>query len=171
MISKDPRETIDLISPNRAKARSGRAGIEATAESIDQQWRVILLFFELYTFILKVMDDEEFLSGSSPSDDSQSWTRQSALPLEQIGELTIFLKHLAFAMYWYASEIRGIEVPETKNSIAEYFAGNINAFSETRQEGGSNKTDEIAVAGVTRMTLAYVKGMVTGLLRMVYERE
>jgi ubiquitin-protein ligase E3 C len=171
MISKDPRQTISLISPNRAKARSRSAVIEATVESIDQQWRVILLFFELYTFILKVMDDEEFLSGSSPPGDSRSWTRQSALPLEQIRELTIFLKHLAFAMYWYASEIRGIEVPKTENSIAQYFGGNINAFSETRQDGHSNKADEIAVAGVSRMTLVYVKGMVTGLLRMIYERE
>lgn len=171
LISKDPHETIGLIRSDRAKARSWPADIELTAESIDQQWRVILLFFELYTFILKVMDDEEFLSGSSESHDARSWTRQSALPLDQIRELTVFLSNLAFAMYWYASEISGIEVPETKNSLAEYFSGNINAFSDTRHDVHNRKSDEIAVAGVSRMTMSYVKGVVTGLLRMIYERE
>lgn len=171
LISKDPHQTITLIRSDRAEARSRPAGTEPTVESIYQQWRVILLFFELYTFILKVMDDEEFLSGSSSSDDARSWTRQSALPLDQIRELTVFLSNLAFAMYWYASEISGIEVPETKNSLAEYFGGNTNAFSDTRHDVHQRKSDEIAVAGVSRMTLSYVKGMVTGLLRMIYERE
>lgn len=171
LISQDPRQTIDLIRSDRARARSWPAAIQSTAESIDQQWRVILLFFELYTFILKVMDDEEFLSGSSPSGDARSWTRQSALHIDQIRELTVFLSNLAFAMYWYASEISGIEVPETKNSLAEYFSGNTNAFSDTRHDVHPRKPDEIAVAGVSRMTLSYVKGVVTGLLRMLYERE
>ena len=171
LISKDPRQTISLIRSNRAKAYPGSMAVQPTAESIDQQWRVILLFFELYTFILKVMDDEEFLSGSSPSGDAQSWTRQSALPLDQIRELTIFLSNLAFAMYWYASEISGIELPESKNGLAEYFSGNTSAFSDTRDEAHHRKSDEIAVAGVSRMTLSYVKGVVTGLLRMIYERE
>lgn len=171
LISKDPRQTISLIRSNRTKVYSGPVTVQPTAESIDQQWRVLLLFFELYTFILKVMDDEEFLSGSSPSGDEQSWTRQSALPLDQIRELTIFLSNLAFAMYWYASEISGIELPESKNSLAEYFSGNTNAFSDTRDETHHRKSDEIAVAGVSRMTLSYVKGVVTGLLRMIYERE
>ena len=171
LISKDPRQTIALIRSDRVKARSWPGFVEPTAESIDQQWRVILLFFELYTFILKVMDDEEFLSSSSPAGDTRSWTRQSALPLDQIRELTIFLSNLAFAMYWYASEISGIEVPETKNSLAEYFSGNPNAFSDTRHDMHHKRSDEIAVAGVSRMTLSYVKGMVTGLLRMIYERE
>lgn len=171
LISKDPRQTIDLIRPNRAVTHSWPVAIQPTAESIDEQWRVILLFFELYTFILKVMDDEEFLSGSSLSGDAQSWTRQSALPLDQIRELTIFLSNLAFAMYWYASEISGIEVPETKNSLAEYFSGNTSAYSDTRHDVHHRKSDDIAVARVSRMTLSYVKGVVTGLLRMIYERE
>lgn len=171
LISKDPRQTISLIRSNRTKVYPGSMAVQPTAESIDQQWRVILLFFELYTFILKVMDDEEFLSGSSPSGDAQSWTRQSALPLEQIRELTIFLSNLAFAMYWYASEISGIELPESKNSLAEYFSGNTSASSDTRDEAHHRKSEEIAVAGVSRMTLSYVKGVVTGLLRMIYERE
>lgn len=171
LISQDPHQTINLIRSERANLRSWPHSNELTAGSIDQQWRVILLFFELYTFILKVMDDEEFLSGSSPSGDARSWTRQSALPLDQIRELTIFLSNLAFAMYWYASEISGIEVAETKNSLAEYFTGNTNTFSDTRHDVHHKKSDEITVAGVSRMTLSYVKGIVTGLLRMIYERE
>lgn len=170
LILKDPHEAIGLLKANPAKNLSAKAATRHGSELTDQQWRVILLFLELYTFVLKVMDDEEFFSGSLPSNDSQSWTRQSALPLDQIKDLTIFLKNLAFSMYWNASELCGVEDLEAKNSIAEYFSGNINAISEHSQETSTQK-EESSMVGLAGMTLSYMKGMVTGLLRMVYERE
>lgn len=171
-ISKDPRETVSMLRPEKTLESKMSHTPTITTESRDQQWRVILLFLELYTFVLKVMDDEEFLSGTSTAYDEQwSWTRKSALPLDQVKDLTVFLKNLAFSMYWNASEIAGIEATEAKTSLAEYF-GNIRApLSEKSQDEPPAKHAELSIAGVSGMNLAYLKGMVTGVLRMIYERE
>lgn len=171
-ISKDPRETVSMLRPERTLESTMKQSLFISTESRDQQWRVILLFLELYTFVLKVMDDEEFLSGTSTAYDEQwSWTRKSALPLNQVRDLTIFLKNLAFSLYWNASEIAGIEATEAKTSLAEYF-GNIRApLTEKSQDEPPAKYVELSIAGVSGMSLAYLKGMVTGVLRMIYERE
>lgn len=167
LIREAPREAIDLMRPGLTKGDlENRVSHKFTA-----QWHVILLFLELYTFVLKVMDDEEFLSGSSTSDDNHSWTRQSALPLDEVQDLTIFLKNLAFSLHWYTSEIIGAEPSENKNIIAEYFSGNFSTTSEIQLDNSSTKPDTVMFVGVPGMTMGYMKGMITGLLRMVYERE
>lgn len=170
LIREAPREAIDLLrsDPMKGHLKEGNIQVE---RKFTTQWHVILLFLELYTFVLKVMDDEEFLSGSSTSDYNHSWTRQSALPLDEVQDLTIFLKNLAFSLYWYASEIVGAELSENKNTIAEYFSGNISTASETHLDNSSTKAETVVFAGVPGMTMGYMKGMITGLLRMVYERE
>ena len=170
-ISKDPRETVGMLRPDKPQDRDDKSSYPIAYESRDRQWRVILLFLELYTFVLKIMDDEEFLAGTSVYNDQWSWTRKSALPLDQVKDLTNFLKNLSFSMYWYASDIAGIEAAEVKTSLAEYFGGNKAAQNEHRQDEGSAKLDEMSIAGVSGMTLVYIKGLVTGVLRMVYERE
>lgn len=170
-ICKDPRETVNMLRPDNSQPSAMRHSLSITTESRDQQWRVILLFLELYTFVLKVMDDEEFLSGTTESNQHWSWTRQSALPIHQVKDLTFFLKNLAFAMYWNASEIAGIEATEAKTSLAEYFGSSRTSVAEKSQDESPAKFAELSVAGVSGMTLAYLKGMVTGVLRMVYERE
>lgn len=159
LIREAPREAIELLRSDSMKGQ------------LRTQWHVILLFLELYTFVLKVMDDEEFHSGSSPSDDNHSWTRQSALPLDEVQDLTIFLKNLAFSLYWHSSDIIGTEPSENKNTIAEYFSGNISTTSEMHLDNSTTKPDTVVFAGVPGLTMGYMKGMITGLLRMVYERE
>ena len=170
-ISKDPHETVSMLRLEKTYIQEKKTSYAFVDEPRDQQWRVILLFLELYTFVLKIMDDEEFLAGTSAYNEQWSWTRKSALPLDQVNDLTIFLKNLAFSMYWNASEIAGIEAAEVKTSLAEYFGGNKVAQNEYRQDEGPAKSEEMSIAGVSGMTLLYLKGLVTGVLRMVYERE
>lgn len=170
LIREAPREAIDLLRLDAMKGHLNEENIQV-ARKYAAQWHVILLFVELYTFVLKVMDDEEFLSGSTPSDDAHSWTRQSALPLDQVKDLTIFLKNLAFSLYWHVSEIIETEPSEKKNTIAEYFSGNISSSSEIPLDNSTTKPEIVVFAGVPGLTMNYMKGMITGLLRMVYERE
>ena len=170
-ISKDPHATVGMLRPDKIHGQTNGISSSIPTESRDQQWRVILLFLELYKFVLIFMDDEEFLSGSIESNSQWSYTRQSALPLEQVRQLTIFLKNLAFSMHWNAAEIAGIEETEAKISLAEYFGGSKAAQPEKGHEEPPEKFAEMSVAGVSGMTLAYMKGMVTGVLRMIYERE
>lgn len=170
-ITNDPRETVSMLRPDAPQIQEKRPSHFVADDSRDQQWRVILLFLELYTPVLKVMDDEEFLAGTSAYHEQWSWTRKSALPLDQVRDLTIFLKNLSFSMHWNASEIAGIEAAEVKTSLAEYFGGNKAVQNEHRQDEGPAKLEEMSIAGVSGMTLIYMKGMVTGVLRMIYERE
>ena len=151
-------------------------GTNIAVSDIDQEWRIVLLFLELYTFVLKVMDDEEFLSGGgsrSPGEPNpnSTWTRESALPLRDVSNLTTFLKNLAFAMYWNATDLSGGEDDDVDGGIASYFI-----TSSTLRTDGQNKSTALRaydkkLAGVNGMSLDYLKGTVTGLLRMVYERE
>ena len=167
-VSKDPRAAVRLL---RSESRWSDIRVPAQSESsseINRQWRVIFLFLELYTFPLKIMDDEEFLSGSSVANNDSSWTRQSALPLEEVKQLTTFLKNLAFSLYWYSSEITNLDGDQSAPSLAEYFGKG--KHSRTSDESKA-KARDIALAGVHGLSPEYVKGLVTGVLRMIYERE
>lgn len=168
LIKKDPREAINLL---RATQSTKVSKSSMRAEVRERQWRIIMIFMELYAFVLKIMDDEEFLSGSSSLESNQSWSRQSALPIHQIADLTIFLKHLAFTMYRYTSEIVGSEEVEHKDSIAEYFSVRSGQAQSDREALPAPRPQEASIAGMPGTTLAYLKGTVTGLLRMIYERD
>ncbi|KAI4107474.1 MAG: hypothetical protein L6R37_001576 [Teloschistes peruensis] len=166
LVQSDPTRAVGLLNPS-----ARRAAKEPVLPGRDEQWQIILLFLELYPIVLKVMDDEEFLTGANATDSNKSSTRRSALALEQVRDLSLFLKSLAFSMYWNASEIAGVEEPENKNSIAEYFSGNLAALSDHHPDARTPRSQEFTIAGLPGMTVQYMKGMVTGLLRMIYERE
>lgn len=117
------------------------AGLLRTAGS---EWEVILLFFELYSFVLRFMDDEEFRTGSEEPVMTSSWTRASALPIGDIRSLVSFLKNLAFALYYHAVEISRHHPDSIESSSQKLISG---------------------------MTVDRIKGLATGLLRMIYERE
>lgn len=171
LISQRPQNAISLLKRN-ASGHSSSNGIDSGGGSRrEQEWRIILLFLELYPFLLKVMDDEEFFNGASSTEEHPSWTRRSALPLARVEELTIFLKNLAFTMYWVAAKLLGTEEPETATSLAEYFGNASVASPSTVNIDALSKPEDIVIAGVSGMSLSYLKGMVTGLLRMIYERE
>lgn len=65
-----------------------------TSVPVEDQWDMILLFLEMYSFVLVTGDDHEFLQGKG---------RQ--LPLSEVTCLSTFLKNLSFAMYWWGGEI------------------------------------------------------------------
>jgi ubiquitin-protein ligase E3 C len=161
-VAESTRGSIELLSPKQRRFMS----IKRRA-TLDQEWRLILLFLELYTFVLKIMDDDEFMSGGIPST-YPSWTRQSALELGQVKDLTIFLKNLAFIMYWYVSEIKADDEPVESHSLKNYFSG-AESLPSTIQR--SVDPDPLIVSGVRSSSLSYMKGTVTGLLRMLYERD
>ncbi|KAI4128852.1 MAG: hypothetical protein LQ341_006640, partial [Variospora aurantia] len=143
LISDEPSHAISLLNP-----QSRRRTDTLTVPDRNEQWQIILLFFELYPIVLKVMDDEEFLTGAASSDSCESWTRRSALSLDQVKDLTVFLKNLSFCMYWNASEIAGVDEPEKKNSIAEYFSGNLSAFHDNHPDAKSTRPQDAVIAGL-----------------------
>lgn len=142
----------------------------------DEEWTIILLFLELYTFVLKVMDDDEFFSSDSSftasSSSGTSWTKESALPLKEIKDMTIFLKSLAFTLYWNSADLNENETSQDNGGIRSYFTSLIpQSDNITSVKDLEIKNKEKGLPGVTGIPLDYFKGLVTGLLRMIHERE
>ncbi|TQS37775.1 hypothetical protein Golomagni_01736, partial [Golovinomyces magnicellulatus] len=143
----------------------------------DGEWHTTLLFLELYAFALRFTDDEEFLSGNSyntqPEYKTVSRLRQSALPLQDVKKLSIFLKNLAFAIYYNANELlNDISVPNDSIARTHLRMSSTKKISETvKSDSPSVKTTEISFAGVTGNTLKHVKSVATAVMRMLYERD
>jgi ubiquitin-protein ligase E3 C len=82
--------------------------------------------------------DHEFLQGTG---------RQ--LPLSEASELSVFLKNLSFAMFWWNGHIVGED--KTKDSGGE-------VFSKTQDTGRAWELD-------------YFRNMVTDVVKAIYTRE
>ncbi|EED16748.1 IQ and HECT domain protein [Talaromyces stipitatus ATCC 10500] len=165
-ISSDSNGVLPLLRPPSGDATS--------RVQRDQDWTIILLFLELYTFLLKVMDDEEFFSSDSvltSMDTKASWTRESALLLKDVKSLTIFLKNLGFTLYWNAADLNETQDTESTGSIMKYFSpsNQKEPLPSVRELEQRNK--EKGLPGVTGIPLDYFRGLVTGLLRMIHERD
>ncbi|PKY04334.1 hypothetical protein P168DRAFT_269196 [Aspergillus campestris IBT 28561] len=174
-ISQDSNKVLALLKP-MDETKDARWSTMSQTER-DEEWMIILLFLELYTFVLKVMDDEEFFSNESSftasSNTRVSWTKESALPLKDIKDLTVFLKNLAFTLYWNSADLNEKEpIQGTASNIRSYF-GSFAAPSDsiTSVKDLELKNKEKGLPGVTGIPLDYFKGLVTGLLRMVHERD
>jgi ubiquitin-protein ligase E3 C len=166
-ISRDSNGVLPLL---RSSSGDATSSIQR-----DQDWTIILLFLELYTFLLKVMDDEEFFSNDSVLtgvNTTSSWTRESALSLKDVKFLTLFLKNLGFTLYWNAADLNETQELESTGSIMKYFSPSSNQnepLPSVRELEQRNK--EKGLPGVTGIPLDYFRGLVTGLLRMIHERE
>jgi len=174
VIGADSKAALTLLRPQtQHPTGSGSSGDVMR----DREWRTILLFLELYTFVLRFTDDEEFLSASTPNlgqaDAPVSRIRESALPLEDVKRLTIFLKNLAFTTYYNAGELSddGQQVPES--GLGTYFGTNTtpSRFQSAETNVVSKRVPNRPFAGIAGMTFNYVRTVVTGVMRMLYERD
>ncbi|KAK2741282.1 hypothetical protein FQN55_008379 [Onygenales sp. PD_40] len=170
-VVQSSRDVLAILKP--PASQNSAAGMDGPGHDRDQEWTIILLFLELYTFLLKVLDDEEFFS-ATPSlgrttSSSASWTQESALPLSDVKILTIFLKNLAFTLYWNAGDLTSSDVSNESSGIRNYFSTTTKLEPVTQTT--SLKAKDRTLVGVTGIPLAYFKGLVTGLLRMVHERD
>jgi ubiquitin-protein ligase E3 C len=143
----------------------------------DRDWRTILLFLELYTFVLRFTDDEEFLSGSTQSlyqgNGPISRIRESALPLEDVKRLTVFLKNLAFTTYYYAGKLSNEDPQPTEGGLGTYFGKPppSSKFQADDAEVVAKRAAQRPFAGIAGMTFKYVRTIVTGVMRMLYQRD
>jgi ubiquitin-protein ligase E3 C len=172
IISNDSTKVLPLLQPQK----DSDDRVNVSQEDRDQEWTIVLLFFELYTFLLKVMDDEEFFSSASPfaasANVQSSWTKESALPLKDIKDMTVFLKNLAFTLYWNLADLtsKGDPAPST-GDLSSYFNNPTQPSVSIERSEVEAKEQSNDLPGVTGIPLEYFKGLVTGLLRMLHERE
>ncbi|KAJ5893790.1 hypothetical protein N7495_005481 [Penicillium taxi] len=167
IISSDSTKVLPLLQ--------AKEPVDVSQEQRNQEWTTILLFLELFTFVLKVMDDDEFFSSTSSFTSSGSgkvsWTRESALPLTDIKDLTIFLKNLAFTLYWNVADLSEPEVRPVAKDLSHYFSGTSDASALSAAKDLVTKGRTNNLSGVTGISPEYFTGLVTGLLRMLHERD
>ncbi|KAL6247478.1 ubiquitin-protein ligase (E3) [Rhinocladiella similis] len=134
------------------------------------EWRIILLFFELYTFVLKFMDDDDFFAFdksrifSTADTPTSIVSRRGALPLGDVALMTTFLKNLAFTLYWNAADLVESDDSVEEANLSVLFGGA--PVPSTRSTDRKEQT--LTGNGVSQ---GYLKGLVTGLLRMLHERD
>ena len=170
-IRGDSKAALTILRPQNQSS-----SISSNEMARDREWRTILLFLELYTFVLRFTDDEEFLSGSVPNLGQQngpiSRIRESALPIEDVKKLTIFLKNLAFTTYYNAGELSDDDHHAADGGLGTYFgATSTSRFQSPGPETGPKRVAHRPFAGVAGMTFMYVRTIVTGVMRMLYERD
>jgi ubiquitin-protein ligase E3 C len=170
-ILQSHRAVLGLLKPPSAGNQMGRAAPSRfETDSWKQEWNIIFLFLEMYAFVLKYMDDEEFLSAGEVRGEGivyadASPTRDGALPLQEVAEMTIFLKNLGFALYWHASDF-------TDNSPDSSTLGMY--LGTTNPEGAPkapSRPRDRNLPGTQSVSIAHLKDIVTGVLRMLHERD
>jgi ubiquitin-protein ligase E3 C len=173
VISQDSTEVLPLLKPIRSEGSKGADPSDPSSCDREQDWTIILLFLELYTFLLKVMDDEEFFSGDVALEtlSTRSWTKESALPLRDVRDMTVFLKNLAFTLYWNAADLNDVGPLQDTSGIRNYFSHSAPFPELISIKDLELRSKDSGLSGVTGIPLDYFKGLVTGLLRMIHERE
>ncbi|KAE8450884.1 hypothetical protein EG329_005324 [Mollisiaceae sp. DMI_Dod_QoI] len=173
IIAADSKAALTLLRPQT----QSQSAASASDLARDREWRTILLFLELYTFVLRFTDDEEFLSGSKlrigQNNEPMSRIRESALPIEEVKHLTIFLKNLAFTTYFNSAELSGDSPPTGESSIGSYFGTSAppSRFQSSEFSAAAKRVSSRPFAGIAGMTFEYVRTIVTGVMRMLYERD
>lgn len=121
----------------------------------DREWRTILLFLELYVFVLRLTDDDDFFAGLSSSATSQAGSdpvsrlRLCGLTKTDLSQLSLFLKHLAFTLFY--------DTPEALLNVPR---------KEARTS--AKETTYIITAGIDFFAC---RNLVTVAMKMLYERD
>ncbi|KAI5362213.1 Putative ubiquitin-protein ligase E3B/C [Septoria linicola] len=166
---------VDSMSPTRylweaakqrqifEQIRSNSRGVvsvlknKAPSAGERDDWTIVLVFLEMFSFDLKIMDDEEFMGNSPVS------KRNSAVPSADVALLVTFCKNLGFALYYDAAELN-----ESKSApLPQLFPSRFRSAETPVQEESKPTT----VAGLPGLTFDYLRGLVTALLRAIYERD
>jgi ubiquitin-protein ligase E3 C len=158
------RKNNSTFATIRQDSRKVLLMINAASAASKEDWTVILVFMELYTFLLKIMDDDEFMGNAYGG-------RNSAIPIRDVADLVTFLKNLGFTLYFNASEL---------NEAGEGTARDAGMLNLSRHFGGgatyeplkaAEESKPLTLAGLPGLTVDYLKGLVTGLLRSIYDRD
>ncbi|KAJ4139948.1 ubiquitin-protein ligase (E3) [Fusarium equiseti] len=146
----------------------GASGASSSEE--EQDWRIALLFLELYVFILRLSDDEDFFSGIYPpvmqQDLPTSRIRSCSLSLKDVEMLTSFLKNTAFTLHYKAEELS-----RSRNNPEAASQHRMDAYFGTGEAPPSQGQGTQPFKSPTRLDLDSLRNIVTSAMKMLYERD
>ncbi|KAI1633710.1 hypothetical protein F4809DRAFT_652390 [Biscogniauxia mediterranea] len=149
-----PSSVVELLRPDPVR---------------DQEWRTVLLFLELYNFLLRVTDDEDFLPAEAQVLKQQSAAtlriRSSGLGREELMQLVNFLKHLSFPLYSNLHDIMAVPSRTGRlDALMGVSTGNSASSDNTR-------TPPSSFAGIIGMDVLRLRNAATSAMRSLYERD
>ncbi|GAO14701.1 hypothetical protein UVI_02028850 [Ustilaginoidea virens] len=139
----------------------------------EQEWRVMLLFLDLYTFILRLSDDEDFFSGITTHpmdiDSPTSHLRQCSLSLRDVEMLSVFLKNTAFVLHYNARDLAQFQKAldgATKSRLDSYLGAGFRSSRDTA-------APDVSLSSIAskKLDLDGLRAIVTPVLKMLYERD
>jgi ubiquitin-protein ligase E3 C len=163
------------------KSYLGQSAPTAISAAHEQEWRAIMLFLELYVFILRLSDDDDFFSGIYPDivldGAPSSRLRSCSLAMADVKSLTGFLKNVAFALYYNATDILS-----NNNVTSTPVASRLDAYLLSSEPTPSSSASQIASsaksavpswtsAEATKPDFSSLRSIVTTSMKMLYERD
>lgn len=171
LIKSDER---GIILPLLQRQNSRQFGALNDEALWDREWRAILLFLELYVFVLRLTDDEDFSypwTSSGFQTGPASRLRQCMLPLKELKGLALFLRNLAFTLYYNANDLQQhAEKSLQRNNPSATTVDELFSTSYRDLPAKKKKTQESynVISGVDFDTF---RNTITTAMRMVYERD
>ncbi|KAK0707438.1 hypothetical protein B0H67DRAFT_311243 [Lasiosphaeris hirsuta] len=169
-IASNEDATLDVLRHQRSSAQFGAA---TTHSQWHREWRTALLFLELYVFVLRLTDDDDFFGGLNPAmdaKDSGSRLRSSSLSKQELQRLTRFLKHLSFTLYYNPPEsLTGVGLgSDTQGNLDGLLAHSARRRSPLNPGDRYKAATFVITAGIDFSTF---RNLVTTTMRMLYERD
>ncbi|KAK0709499.1 hypothetical protein B0T26DRAFT_408047 [Lasiosphaeria miniovina] len=169
-IVSNEEATLNVL---RQKSNSLESSAAKTDSQWHREWRTILLFLELYVFILRLTDDDDFFSGLNSQASVGSTAlrlRSSTLSLEELKRLTRFLKHLSFTLYYSAAELLEAAAGPTRNlsGLDDFLASPVRRSNSVDVGRVQKVSTFVITAGID---FDAFRSLVTAAMRMLYERD
>ncbi|KAK8045014.1 HECT-domain-containing protein [Apiospora rasikravindrae] len=135
----------------------------------DQEWRIVLLFLELYNFLLRVTDDDDFLVDERDVIVKQSPAvrriRASGLSISELELLVTFLKNLSFTLYHNLKDV----MPRHRSRPA--LGALLGVSSATTTRDIPEQVDAPSFAGILGLDPLSLRGCATTTMQSLYERD
>ncbi|MDA4133423.1 MAG: hypothetical protein OK454_09925, partial [Thaumarchaeota archaeon] len=169
----DENSALNFLRRRKYFQASDNSGVES---AWDREWRMVLLFLELYIFVLRLTDDDDFFNaiGSSPMSqaDSSSRLRSCGLRLDELKRLTIFLRNLAFTLYYNAASLLQEDISRGVPSVPmDELWGTSSSRRSARDAAKADGKTSSGYRVVSGVDFNAFKGIVTTAMRMLYERD
>lgn len=192
-IHRDHRNVVLLLKPFLTMANSLHLRHHVSSNTDDfakpynrhnKDWTILLLFLEIYTFAVKMMDDEEFLAGSQSDNihlrsantvpgNARRGAGTGALHADDIRTLVVFLKNFASALYWNPKLAGTMDDPRPNDSGPNGVLwdkngqcnrlGRLGVLSGLLADPNAERSPEAA--------RSHLRDMVTALLRAIHQWE
>ncbi|KAL1895757.1 ubiquitin-protein ligase (E3) [Ceratocystis pirilliformis] len=139
----------------------------------DTEWRIILLTLDLYSFVLRLTDDDDFFARLVIPDELLTLEtpriQQCNLPMVEISSLSRFLCEMSFPLYNNKAELKASS--NIQSPILATVSPQAGAFwSSGETHGIKAQKEQQSVSSLIKLDLPRLKVIITSALKMIYDR-